>query len=244
MIAEKAFERLLGLNECWEVVAAEYEEEGDGRFLIFVRETPKLWPSLKCPDAKCGSDGITCYDHAPVRTWRHSDAFGKKSEVLCEPPRVSCPLCRSVFRIPLPWEGESKHFRKDFELEDMDLKHLATGQAYQIRLELQSIYNSRTEDKARERWQDFLGWVRRKADPFGTLLEPMRKLAGTIETNLEGILAHWKAGLTTGFMEGLNSVFSAVRRKARGYRNSVYMITMLYFVARKLSILSTFTHSK
>ena len=132
--------------------------------------------------------------------------------------------------------------REEQKLEDMDLKHLATGQAYQIRLELQSIYNTRTEDKARERWQDFIGWVRRKADRFGQLLEPMRTLAATIEKNLQGILAHWKEGLTTSFMEGLNSVFSAVKRKARGYRSSVYMITMLYFVAGKLAIPSILTH--
>jgi transposase len=128
------------------------------------------------------------------------------------------------------------------KLEEMDLKHLATGQAYQIRLELQSIYNSRTEAKARERWQEFVGWVRRKAARFGGLLEPMRRLADTIEGNLEGILAHWKAGLTTSFMEGLNSVFSAVKRKARGYRSAVYMIAMLYFVAGKLPIPSLLAH--
>ena len=132
--------------------------------------------------------------------------------------------------------------REEEKLEDMDLKHLATGQAYQIRLELQSIYNSRTQDNARERWQHFIGWVRRKADRFGKMLEPVRTLAATIEKNLEGILAHWKEGLTTSFMEGLNSVFSAVKRKARGYRSSVYMITMLYFVAGKLAIPSILTH--
>lgn len=424
MIAEKAFDRLLGLNECWEVVEAEYEEEEGGRFLIIVRETAKLWPTLRCPASNCAGEGITCYDHAPGRIWRHLDAFGKKTQVLCEPPRGKCPRCATVFRVPVPWEGEGKHFTKDFEaftltlmrempaaraaeivgehdtrlwrmlfahverayagldlselvhlgvdelscrkghdylsvfadlvkrrvvfategkdhttferfaeeilkhnghpkaitqvamdlsgaytkgakenlgnaaivydkfhvvalanaavdkvrreearegdaeakqqlkkslwiwrknpenltareeekLEDMDLKHLATGQAYQIRLELQSIYNSRTEDNARERWQHFIGWVRRKADRFGKMLEPVRTLAATIEKNLEGILAHWKEGLTTSFMEGLNSVFSAVKRKARGYRSSVYMITMLYFVAGKLAIPSILTH--
>ena len=38
------------------------------------------------------------------------------------------------------------------------------------------------------------------------------------------------------FMEGLNSVFSAVKRKARGYRSTEYLVTMLYFVAGKLEI--------
>ena len=50
--------------------------------------------------------------------------------------------------------------------------------------------------------------------------------------------------LSTGFLEGLNSVFSAVKRKARGYRNREYMIAMLYFVAGKLNIPSVLSHRK
>ena len=68
------------------------------------------------------------------------------------------------------------------------------------------------------------------------LLEPMRKAAQMVERHLEGILAHWKQGLTTAFLEGLNSLFSATKRKARGYRSIEYMTTMLYFVAGKLEI--------
>jgi transposase len=42
--------------------------------------------------------------------------------------------------------------------------------------------------------------------------------------------------ITNAFMEGLNSVFSAVKRKARGYRSNKNLIIMLYFVAGKLAI--------
>lgn len=67
----------------------------------------------------------------------------------------------------------------------------------------------------------------------------MLTLAKMIEYHLEGILGHWKWGLTNAFMEGLNSVFSATKRKARGYRSSPYLITMLYFVAGKLRLPQT-----
>ena len=50
--------------------------------------------------------------------------------------------------------------------------------------------------------------------------------------------------LSTAFMEGLNSVFSAVKRKARGYRSTEYMVTMLYFVAGKLQLASFPSHEK
>lgn len=425
MIPEKAFEQLLGLDECWEVSAAEYETDPVERFLLVVHETPKLWSKLVCPVDTCRHDRVVCHDHTDVRVWRHLDAFGKRTEVMSEPPRARCCACRHVWRVPLPWEGQSKHFTRDFEafaltlmrempmkragdilgehdtrlwrmlfahvdkaykeldlselvhlgvdemncrkghnyltvfadlvkrcvvyategkdhttfrrfaeellnhnghpqaitavamdmsrayqkgaasefgnapivfdpfhvtafvsgavdevrrreassdpemkallkqtmyvfrknpenltekeqgrLEDLDLKHLATGHAYLIRLELRDIYQRTVKpEKARYRLENWIGWVRAKCERFGECLAPMAKVADTIEKHLEGILAHWTNGwLSTGFLEGLNSVFSAVKRKARGYRSSEYMITMLYFVAGKLRIPSIFSH--
>jgi transposase len=42
--------------------------------------------------------------------------------------------------------------------------------------------------------------------------------------------------VTNAFLEGLNSVFSATKRKARGYRSTTHLITMLYLVAGKLRL--------
>ena len=64
----------------------------------------------------------------------------------------------------------------------------------------------------------------------------MVKLAQMVKNHLAGILAHWKWGVTNAFMEGLNSVFSATKRKARGYRSTTHLITMLYFTAGKLRL--------
>jgi Transposase and inactivated derivatives len=79
-----------------------------------------------------------------------------------------------------------------------------------------------------------LRWVARfhKAGLFVSMV----KLAQMIENHLAGILAHWKWGVTNAFMEGLNSVFSATKRKARGYRSTTHLITRLYFVAGKLRL--------
>ena len=65
-------------------------------------------------------------------------------------------------------------------------------------------------------------WVRAKCERFGKCLAPMAKVADTVERHLEGIVAHWAGNLSTAFLEGLNSVFSAVKRKARGYRSTEY----------------------
>jgi transposase len=116
-------------------------------------------------------------------------------------------------------------------------KNLGTAKAYQMRLVLQDIYRSADAGSARHRFKIWCRWVRWVARSYKTgLLASMVKVAEMIENHLAGILAYWKWGVTNAFMEGLNSVFSATKRKARGYRSTVHLITMLYFVAGKLRL--------
>lgn len=417
MNLEETFHGLLGLDERWEVCGVEYDEEG-GRFFLVLAETPRLWEREVCPSEGCRASGITCYDHAPTRSWRHLDVFGKRSEILWNVPRGQCPRCGKVYRVAVPWEGRGKHFTPAFEgfalalmrempvkkaaeiigetdsrmwrvlfahveaaygalemsevvaigvdemnrrkghhyltvfadlvkkrvlfategkdagtfaafvealgehnghpkaitlaamdmspayrkgaretlgnaqvvfdkfhvvaqvndaldqvrraetragdaalkeqlkesrwgflknpenltekqrikLESLDRQNLVTALAYQMRLNFQKVYRCRTALTARRKFSEWCRWVKRKAEQAGALLNPMVKAAAMVERHLEGILTHWQAGLTTAFLEGLNSVFSAVKRKARGYRSPAYMIKMLYFVAGKLAI--------
>jgi len=121
--------------------------------------------------------------------------------------------------------------------EQLQDKPLVSGLAYAMRLDLQRAYAASTATVARSRFQKWCQWVQDEAaDLANGLLEPMRKAAQMVERHLEGILGHWNAGLRTAFLEGLNSLFSATKRKARGYRSSEYQIAMLYFVAGKLEI--------
>jgi transposase len=133
---------------------------------------------------------------------------------------------------PETWTAEEE--KRWTQLKD---KPLVTGLAYAMRLELQRAYAAGTLGQARNRFTSWCRWVRTEAQALTTgLLEPMRKAADMVERHLEGILGHWQQGLTTAFLEGLNSLFSATKRKARGYRSSEYQIAMLYFVAGKLEI--------
>jgi transposase len=116
-------------------------------------------------------------------------------------------------------------------------KNLGTAKAYQMRLVLQDIYRSANATMARHRFKVWCRWVRWTARFYrASLMASMVKLAQLVENHLAGILAHWKWGVTNAFMEGLNSVFSGTKRKARGYRSTTHLITMLYFVAGKLRL--------
>jgi transposase len=133
---------------------------------------------------------------------------------------------------PETWtDGEENRWA---QLKD---KPLVTGLAYAMRLELQRAYAATSLPQARKRFESWSRWVQAEAAELKSgLLEPMRKAADMVERHLEGILAHWQQGLTTAFLEGLNSLFSATKRKARGYRSVEYQTAMLYFVAGKLEI--------
>jgi transposase len=130
--------------------------------------------------------------------------------------------------------------KEEGRLKRIDQTDLWTAKAYQMRLALQGIYRLPYRSIVRRRLGSWSRWVRRAAKKApGQVLDAMRKVADMIESHLEGVLAYWTAKITNAFLEGLNSLFSGTKRKARGYRTTRYLIAMLYFVAGKLSIPST-----
>lgn len=137
------------------------------------------------------------------------------------------------------WRKNPENLSPDQQarLAGIKSKNLCTAKAYQMRLVLQDIYRSAEATSARHRFRVWCRWVRWAARFYKAgLFVSMVKVAQMVEKHLQGILAHWKSGLTNAFMEGLNSVFSATKRKARGYRSTTHLITMLYFVAGKLRL--------
>jgi transposase len=122
------------------------------------------------------------------------------------------------------------------DLAVLTQSNLASVKAYQMRLAFQDAYRLENASAARRRLEAWCRWVRLGRKKFGALFVEMEKFAESVERHWDGILAHWKHGLTNAFMEGLNSVFSAVKRRARGFRSFEYLRTMLYLVAGKLRL--------
>lgn len=112
-----------------------------------------------------------------------------------------------------------------------------SGLAHEIRLVLQGINERKEANEARQKFQNWRARVQVMRKETGELMKPMAQAARMVESHLEGIFAHWAQGLTTAFMEGLNSLYSAVKRRVRGYRTVEYMIAMLHLAAGKLTLL-------
>ena len=114
-------------------------------------------------------------------------------------------------------------------------KPLVIGLAYSIRLEFQKAYATGTVRQVRSRSEIWCRWGRTEAEalPSGSL-ESMRKAIAMAKRHLEGIGGNWPQRLTAAFPDGLNSLLSATKRRARGYRSSEYQIATLYFIAGRL----------
>ena len=64
----------------------------------------------------------------------------------------------------------------------------------------------------------------------------MRRAAHTIRNHWEGVLAWHRHKVSTGVLEAAGGLIQAAKRRARGYRNVRYLITMIYLIAGKLDL--------
>lgn len=111
------------------------------------------------------------------------------------------------------------------KLKDCDLD---TAKAYRMRLILQEIYRYPTAI-APAVLKDWIQWGLR------CQLAPMVDVAKMLHTHYDGVVRWFESKLTNGLMEGVNSLFQAAKRKARGYRSEKNIIAMVYVLAGKLN---------
>ena len=65
-------------------------------------------------------------------------------------------------------------------------------------------------------------------------VEPMKKVAQMIRDHFQGIVAWAQTRQTKGFLEALNGLFQAAKRKARGYGRFTTIRTVIFLLAGKL----------
>lgn len=65
-------------------------------------------------------------------------------------------------------------------------------------------------------------------------VEPMKVVAKMVRSHLDGIVAWTQTRQTNGFLEAINGLFQASKRKARGYGNFSTIRTVVFLLAGKL----------
>lgn len=74
-------------------------------------------------------------------------------------------------------------------------------------------------------------------------VEPMKDVARMIRNHFDGIVAWAQTRQTNGFIEAINGLFQAAKRKARGYVRFSTMRTVLFLIAGKLDFTKINAHT-
>ena len=115
-------------------------------------------------------------------------------------------------------------------LKKLSKSYPKTGRSYRMLQVMDEMFECSTTEEARKILRRLIGWMKRSR------LQPMIKVANTLQSRAEEILAYFKARTTNAIAEGINSIIQAAKRKARGYNTIRGYISMIYLVAGKLKI--------
>ncbi len=64
-------------------------------------------------------------------------------------------------------------------------------------------------------------------------VDPMKEVARMIKSDFDGIVAWMQTRQTNGFLEALNGLFQAAKRKAWGYKRFSTMRTVLFLIGKR-----------
>jgi transposase len=119
---------------------------------------------------------------------------------------------------------------------------LATVRATHLKSVFQDLFACDSVAEAQPMLKHWYFWATHSRIP------PMIKAAKTIKKHWAGVLRWFVSRISNGLLEAINSLIQSAKAKARGFRNSRYLITMVYLIAGKLDFklpaIGYITHTK
>jgi transposase len=103
-----------------------------------------------------------------------------------------------------------------------------TARAWVYKEQLREILERKQINVVRTMLQHWCACVMRSK------VEPMKEVAALVRTHLEGIVAWAQTRQTNGFLEALNGLFQAAKRRARGFTRMSTIRTVIFLIAGKL----------
>jgi len=130
--------------------------------------------------------------------------------------------------------------KQDETLVKLSHYNLKTGRAYMIKLALQNVYFAPSREDGEALLKSWYNWAIRSQ------IDQVKKVAGTVKAHWDGILAWFDSKLSNGYVEAINGLIQAAKRRARGYKTTKNLINMAYLIAGKLdfNLPVWATHSK
>jgi len=105
---KELYRHVLGLEKPWRVDRVRLDIRRERVDVWAVHDEGQRWPC-----AECGV-GLSVYDHAPERAWRHLDTCQFKTFLHARIPRVECPT-HGVKQVKVSWAEEHSRFTALFE---------------------------------------------------------------------------------------------------------------------------------
>lgn len=177
--------------------------------------------TFTCPEC---AQACKVYESADC-TWRHLNLFQFITYVYARLPWVQCTE-HGIKTVSAPWVCPVSAFTLLFEALDQVCK----------------IESKHRKDLKCIRYL----WLKRKSDPSflhewiswvnSSTLEPMKKVAATIEHYWNSIIRWFESLITNGILECTSIIFQAENRKARGYFSVENLIAMIYLLAGKIDL--------
>jgi len=137
------------------------------------------------------------------------------------------------------WNRTEKQTRIFDELRS---SKLATVRATHMRSVFQDLFAYDSVEKAEPLLKQWYFWATHSRIP------PMIKAAKTIKRHWAGVLRWFTSRISNGLLEAINGLIQSAKRKARGFRSTRYLTTMVYLIAGKLDFklpaIAQVTHTK
>lgn len=183
-----------------------------------------MWPAfisgveVNFPNAQITFDKFHVIAHA-------SEAIDKMRRI----EQKNDPALKGLRWVLLKDRGKLRRSQRA-ELDDL-LSHMTTkrtARAWLYREQLREILSRKQPNVVRALLKQWCTNVLRSK------VDPMREVAYMIRDHFEGVLAWVSSRQTNGFLEAINSLFQAAKRKARGYGRFSTIRMIIFMIAGKL----------
>ena len=122
------------------------------------------------------------------------------------------------------WGEENIPEKRLPEFEKLKKSDLATAEVWAQKENLRRLWDHTGVRAARKHFKAWATWVRNSGRARVT------KVANMIESRLDDVISYCKHPITSGPLEGMNSIIMAIQRAGRGYRHAEsFGIAIMFF---------------
>lgn len=153
----------------------------------------------------------------------------RRAEVRTSEPEHKSDLKRTRFALHKnPWNLTALEADKVAVVQKTNQR---LYRAYLLKETLAAILDGRQVNVARKKLAEWHDWAVRSR------LEPFAKLARTVRSHLEGILAYVATGLSNGRTEGINGKIRTITRRSFGFHGPSSLIALIFLCCSGITLL-------